>query len=111
MLFYFTIFWFFDKWLKDWLRLDIIKGMNSLKNRKCDHCKKPLKVIGNQRKNGINNVDDWKFRPMHKKCLYELKEINKIKDIIEANKPKENELTYICDDINCGKGYYCGKCN
>jgi hypothetical protein len=24
MLFYFTIFWFFDKWLKDWLRLDII---------------------------------------------------------------------------------------
>jgi hypothetical protein len=38
----------------------------------CQHCFKPLKAIGRQRKNGKsfrnNDSEDWKSRQYHKKC-------------------------------------------
>lgn len=36
--------------------------------RICQHCNKPLKIIGILRKNGSNNYEDYKERKYHKKC-------------------------------------------
>ena len=36
--------------------------------RLCKHCKKPLKVFGLDRKNGVDHHSDWSKRPYHKKC-------------------------------------------
>ena len=38
-----------------------------MENKYCSHCQKPLKVVGNLRKNGKNH-DDWDSRSLHKKC-------------------------------------------
>ncbi len=44
--------------------------MNSkLNNRECKWCKKPLKVIGVQRKNGVGAFQDWEHRNLHKRCM------------------------------------------
>ena len=42
---------------------------NTLLNRKCTVCEKPLKAIGTARKNGRYKGSDWQARPMHIKCL------------------------------------------
>lgn len=36
----------------------------------CKYCNKPLRAIGNARKNGKCHKD-WKTRDSHKKCWYE----------------------------------------
>lgn len=36
--------------------------------RFCRMCKKALKVIGNNRKNGANSLEDWNTRKYHKSC-------------------------------------------
>jgi len=41
----------------------------NLKHRICDICKKPLRLIGIQRKNGGSNTTDWCERKYHKKCF------------------------------------------
>lgn len=38
----------------------------------CKHCQKALVKIGDQRKNGKNNLKDWEERKLHKKCWKEL---------------------------------------
>jgi hypothetical protein len=43
----------------------------------CIYCKKHLKMIGSERKNGktlsTKSGKDWGGRPLHKKCYFELK--------------------------------------
>ena len=44
----------------------------------CIYCKKHLKLIGSERKNGktlnTKSGKDWGGRPLHKKCYIELKD-------------------------------------
>jgi hypothetical protein len=37
-------------------------------SRVCHLCKKPLRIIGLQRKNGKELYNDWNARKWHKKC-------------------------------------------
>ena len=37
-------------------------------SRVCQHCQKPLRMIGVQRKNGKELYKDWNSRKWHKKC-------------------------------------------
>lgn len=37
--------------------------------RTCQHCQKALKTIGNKRKNGKKDLEDYPTRKYHKKCL------------------------------------------
>ena len=39
-------------------------------SRVCQHCNKPLRMIGIQRKNGKELYKDWNSRKFHKKCYY-----------------------------------------
>ena len=53
----------------------------------CEYCNKPLKKIGNNRKNGkhftANNGNDWNERKYHKKCYKEVKDREKILLMLE----------------------------
>ena len=40
--------------------------------RVCKECGGPLKVVGRDRKNGVQHHGDWLSRSMHKKCYREL---------------------------------------
>ena len=40
-----------------------------MENNKCLLCQKPLVAIGNRRKNGKMNLNDWNSRKLHKKCV------------------------------------------
>jgi hypothetical protein len=55
-----------------------INKMCDNKKKLCCYCNKPLKAIGNNRKNGrsfsSNNGNDWSSRQTHKKCYKILKE-------------------------------------
>ena len=39
--------------------------------RVCKECGGPLKVVGRDRKNGVQHHGDWLSRSMHKKCYRE----------------------------------------
>ena len=42
--------------------------------RFCEYCGKCLCKIGNNRKNGKGNYNDWANRPYHKKCFKAISE-------------------------------------
>ena len=57
----------------------------------CEYCKKSLVMIGNNRKNGKNNIDDWKTRKYHKKCYAILMNLKKLKEMADKFYEDENE--------------------
>lgn len=56
--------------------------------RLCKLCNKSLKVIGVTRVNGKGTYSDWKSRPYHKKCYFQLKEEDIMKEWFHKNAPK-----------------------
>ena len=74
--------------------------MNNCLNRQCEYCKKPLKQIGIQRKNGSASFFDWVNRKYHKSCYVIVSKELHTKRMIEKIYLKFNPIDNCYDIIS-----------